>query len=162
MHVKRVVGSNPTIIGRTEFYLKRNQMDRKYKIIHEIKKFNEVYGDDAKPSVVRQYQNDKGEIVEHEDITNELLLIKVLINGKLYQSVITFGEYGITGNNKSLDTMTAREFIEECLRPNDALMSNAIERDLNPKEIPQRIKDETAKEFEEIKNKLINEKKKKK
>ena len=129
-------------------------MDKKYKITHEIKKFNEVYGDDVNPSVVRKYQNDKGEIVEHEDVTNELLLVKVMINGEIYQSVIGFGNYGITGYNKSLDTMTAREFIEEYLQPSDALISNAIERALNPKEIPQEIKDKVAKEYEEIKKKL--------
>lgn len=129
-------------------------MNKKYQIKHEIKKFNEVYGDDVKPSIVRQYQNDKGEIVEHEDTINELLVTKVLINGELYQSVIAFGDFGITGNSTSLDKMTAREFIEEYLQPNDAMISNAIERALNPKEIPQEIKDETKKELEEIKKKV--------
>lgn len=129
-------------------------MDKKYQIKHEIKKFNEVFGDDVKPSTVRQYQNDKCEIVEHEDTVNELLVTKALINGELYQTVIAFGDFGISGNSTSLDNMSAREFIEEYLQPNDAMISNAIERALNPKEISPEIKKQVKEELKEIKKKV--------
>lgn len=125
----------------------------KYEIKYAIKKFDEIFTDpNAKPTCIRQYVDDDGKVVEKEDTIKELFHQVVKVGDETFQGVVAFGTHGFS--EISLDNMTAREFIEEYLIPNTVAINNAIERKLNPKEIPQEIKDETAKELEEIKKNL--------
>lgn len=125
----------------------------KYEIKYAIKKFEEIFTDpDAKPTCIRQYVDDDGKVVEKEDTIKELFHQVVKVDGETFQGVVAFGTHGFT--ESSLDNMTAREFIEEYLIPNTVAINNAIERTLNPKETSDEIKEEVAKEFEEIKKKV--------
>lgn len=125
----------------------------KYEIKYAIKKFEELFTDpNVKPTCIRQYVDDDGNVVEKEDTIKELFHQVVKIGDETFQGVVAFGTHGFT--ESSLDNMTAREFIEEYLIPNTVAINNAIERTLNPKETSDEIKKEVAKEFEEIKKKV--------
>lgn len=119
-----------------------------YEIKYAIKKFEEIYTDpDAKPTCIRQYVNDDGKVVEKEDTTNELFHQVVKVGDETFQSVAGFGTHGFT--ESSLDTMTAREFIEEYLIPMTMKLNMAIERKLNPK--PEyKLSEEKEKKLQEI------------
>jgi len=125
----------------------------KYEIKYAIKKFEELFTDpNVKPTCIRQYVDDDGNVVEKEDTIKELFHQVVKVGDETFQGVVAFGTHGFT--ESSLDNMTAREFIEEYLIPNTVAINNAIERTLNPKETSDEIKKEVAKEFEEIKKKI--------
>lgn len=125
----------------------------KYEIKYAIKKFEELFTDpNVKPTCIRQYVDDDGNVVEKEDTIKELFHQVVKVGDETFQGVVAFGTHGFT--ESSLDNMTAREFIEEYLIPNTVAINNAIERTLNPKEVSDEIKEEVSKEFEEIKKKV--------
>ena len=125
----------------------------KYEIKYAIKKFEELFTNpNVKPTCIRQYVDDDGNVVEKEDTIKELFHQVVKVGDETFQGVVAFGTHGFT--ESSLDNMTAREFIEEYLIPNTVAINNAIERTLNPKETSDEIKKEVAKEFEEIKKKV--------
>ena len=120
----------------------------KYEIKYAIKKFEEIYTDsNDKPTCICKYVDDDGKVVEKEDITKELFHQVVKIDDETFQSVVGFGTYGFT--ETSLDTMTAREFINEYLIPITMKLNKAIERKFNPKPVPK-MSEEDEKKLQEI------------
>lgn len=100
----------------------------KYEIKYEIKKFEELYPNDN-PTTVRQYIDNDGNVVEKEDTIKELFHQQVTINGEPFHIVVSFGTHGFS--ESSLDTMSARDFINEILIPHVKRINDMIDSKYN-------------------------------
>lgn len=77
---------------------------------------------------VREYLDESGNLVKHNDITEEVLHMYVDIDDNpdnRVNVVMGFGKYGLSENH-SLEDMTVREFIAEVLKPNIYRLNKSV------------------------------------
>lgn len=98
----------------------------KYEIKYEIKKYEELCPN-GNPTTVRQYVDDEGNTVEKTETVKELFHQQVTIDGVPFHVVVAFRVEGA----KSIDTMSARDFINEILIPNTKMLNATIDSKYN-------------------------------
>lgn len=78
---------------------------------------------------VREYIDDSGNVVQHNDITEDVLHMYVDIDDNRVNVVMSFGKYGLSETH-GLEDMTVREFITEVLKPNIVRLNTQLNKKL--------------------------------
>lgn len=81
---------------------------------------------------IREYIDDEGNLVKHDDITEDVLHMYVDIDDNQdnrVNVVMGFGKYGLSENH-GLEDMTVREFITEILKPNIYRLNKSLNQKL--------------------------------
>lgn len=118
---------------------------------------------------VREYLDDSGNIVKHNDITEDVLHMYVDIDNDRINVVMSFGKYGLSETH-GLEDITVREFITEVLKPNIVRLNTQLNKELNKgkegisevnitEQRDKEIREEVAREFASIKESLKHLKK---
>lgn len=76
---------------------------------------------------IREYLDDSGNVVKHNDITEDVLHMYVDIDDNRVNVVMSFGKYGLSENH-CLEDMTVREFITEVLKPSIARLNAQLNK----------------------------------
>lgn len=116
---------------------------------------------------VREYLDDSGNIVKHNDITEDVLHMYVDIDNDRINVVMPFGKYGLSETH-GLEDITVREFITEVLKPNIVRLNTQLNKELNKgkegisevnitEQRDKEIREEVAREFAAIKERLNND-----
>lgn len=84
-------------------------------------------------SHIREYLDNSGNVVKHNDITEDVLHMYIDTDDDRINVLASFGKYGLSETH-GLEDMTVREFITEVLKPHIFRLNTELNKKLKNKE----------------------------